>query len=234
MPPFSGFPAGKSRLTPLPAVFFRELLPQIDDLAELKIILYAFWFLNQQQEPVRYITFQDFLEDRTLIESLAEDPHAAKKILQAALVGAVKRGALLEAGLPGENERKSFYFLNSPHGRAAVKALEAGTWSPDPSSHASPVLERERPTIFKLYEENIGPLTPMIAEILRDAEQTYPVEWIEEALQIAVENNVRRWRYVEAILISWQEKGRHGTDRQDVEKDREYYLKGDSSEYIER
>ena len=61
-------------------------------------------------------------------------------------------------------------------------------------------LDVERPNIFRLYEENIGPLTPLIAEMLRDAEKTYPADWIEEAFKIAVENNVRRWRYIEAIL----------------------------------
>jgi len=36
----------------------------------------------------------------------------------------------------------------------------------------------ERPNIFKLYEENIGPLTPLIADALKDAEKTYPPEWV--------------------------------------------------------
>ena len=39
---FSGFPAGKLDVTPLPNLFFSELVPAIDDLAELKVRGYAF------------------------------------------------------------------------------------------------------------------------------------------------------------------------------------------------
>lgn len=233
MPQFSGFPPGKTSLTPLPAAFFRELLPQINSLAELKIILYTFWFLNQQQGDARYITLQDFLQDQRLLQGLADDPSAAQVVLKTALDQAVERGVLLKARLSDEENETCLYFLNTTHGKAALKALEAGRWSPNPNLHVIPALDLERPTIYRLYEENIGPLTPMIAEALRDAEQTYPTEWIQEALQIAVENNVRRWRYIEVILKSWQENGRHGTDRQNPEKNRDYYLKGDSANFIE-
>ena len=36
------------------------------------------------------------------------------------------------------------------------------------------VITEKSPNIFTMYEENIGLLTPMIAEELRDAEKTYP------------------------------------------------------------
>ena len=82
----------------------------------------------------------------------------------------------------------------------------------------------EAPNIFRLYEENIGPLTPMIADALREAEQEYPIQWLEDALRIAVENNARNWRYVEAILERWQDKGRdEQKDRRDTEKARRKY-----------
>jgi DnaD/phage-associated family protein len=87
-----------------------------------------------------------------------------------------------------------------------------------------------RPNIFRLYENNIGPLTPMIAEILQDAENTYPPAWIEEAIRIAVENNKRNWRYVEAILRRWQEGGRdEREDRRDTEKSLRRYKEWENS-----
>lgn len=61
--------------------------------------------------------------------------------------------------------------------------------------------------IFQLYESNFGALTPMIAEALKDAEKTYPAEWIESAMSEAVECNKRNWKYVEAILKRWQVDG---------------------------
>lgn len=62
--------------------------------------------------------------------------------------------------------------------------------------------------IFTAYESNIGVLTPMIAEKLKDAEQTYPLTWILEAFGLAVENNKRNWRYIETILKRWKADGK--------------------------
>ncbi|MGI6380667.1 MAG: DnaD domain protein [Anaerolineae bacterium] len=42
-------------------------------------------------------------------------------------------------------------------------------------------------------------LQPLIAEQLQQAEADYPPEWIEDAFRIAVESNVRNWRYIAAI-----------------------------------
>jgi DnaD/phage-associated family protein len=64
-----------------------------------------------------------------------------------------------------------------------------------------------RPNIFALYERYIGPLTPLVAEQLRDAERSYPRTWIEEAIDAAVRYNRRNWRYVNAILRRWEEAG---------------------------
>jgi len=38
----------------------------------------------------------------------------------------------------------------------------------------------------------------------------YSEEWITEAIDIAVVNNARSWRYIETILKSWKENGRNG------------------------
>ena len=46
---FNGFPPGKARTVAVPGQFFSELLPMIDDLAELKVTLYLFWALQQQE-----------------------------------------------------------------------------------------------------------------------------------------------------------------------------------------
>jgi DnaD/phage-associated family protein len=62
--------------------------------------------------------------------------------------------------------------------------------------------------IFTLYEETIGLLTPHIAEQLQEAEKEYPSPWIREAFQRASEQNVRKWRYVEAILQRWKTEGK--------------------------
>jgi DNA replication protein len=69
-------------------------------------------------------------------------------------------------------------------------------------------VEVERPNIFVLYEQNIGLLTPLIAEDLKDAADQYPMEWIEAAFREAVHQNKRNWRYISAILRRWETEGR--------------------------
>jgi DNA replication protein len=227
MPIFLGFPTGKVHLTPIPAQFFTELLPQIDHLGELKVTLYAFWFLDRLEAPVRYLTYQDFAGDEILVQSLGGVD------LSDCVERATLRGTLLKVTLQSMGLENALYFLNTPRGRAAVEAIQSGTWRPDITEHPPVSLDVERPNIFRLYEENIGPLTPLVSDMLRETEQTYRQDWIEEAIRIAVQNNVRRWKYVEAILRSWQEEGRDGTNRRDSEKDRRRYIEGEFAEFIE-
>jgi DNA replication protein len=66
----------------------------------------------------------------------------------------------------------------------------------------------ERPNIFVLYEQNIGLLSPLIAEELKEAADRYPAEWIEAAFREAVLYNKRNWKYIRAILRRWETEGR--------------------------
>jgi len=54
--------------------------------------------------------------------------------------------------------------------------------------------------VSEIYEREFGALTAMISDSIKDAVETYPPDWIPEAMQIAVENNVRNWKYVDGIL----------------------------------
>ncbi len=231
---FSGFPEGKLKSTPIPNLFFSELLPAIDHLGEFKVSMYAFWALAQRDEQFRYISRDQIAGDELFMKSMKGSGLSADEALDDALERAVTRGTLLLVTLEDAQAAQAFYFLNSAKGRAAVKAIEEGEWMPSGDPGAPLDLSIERPNIFNLYEKNIGPLTPMIAETLRDAEQTYPASWIEDAMRIAVENNVRKWRYVEAILEDWQTQGRdERIDRGDSEKARRRYVEGKYADFIE-
>lgn len=61
---------------------------------------------------------------------------------------------------------------------------------------------------FKIYEQEIGALTPMIADAIREAEKDYPPDWIPEAIAIAVAKNARSWKYVEAVLKNCKAAGK--------------------------
>lgn len=230
---FSGFPSGTRDFVTLPSIFFSQVMPEINSLGEMKVTLYAFWFLQNQEGDHPFITYTDFRNDPGLLNSLSTDNQDAEMVLKQCLDLAVKRGVLLQQDLAEEMGDRSLYFLNSPRGRAALQSYREGNWDYLKEPHASPTLEGERINIFRLYEENIGPLSPIIADILKDAETNYPFQWIREAFQIAVENNVRKWRYIEAILKSWQEGGRDGASRKHAEEDHLRYIKGEFGEFGE-
>ncbi len=208
MPTFQGFTSSET-FTSVPDTFFRELLSQIDDADEMRATLYAIWRIDHMEGPVRFLRRVDFGG------------------FSPGLDKAVARGSLLKV----EKEAGEFFFLNSPRGRAAAETFAKGEWDESGKLITTPPVEH--PNVFKLYEENIGPLTPMIADMLKDAEQTYTQEWIAEAIEIAIRNNVRNWKYVEAVLRRWKEKGKYeGKDRQDAGKDVKRYSEGEFSEYF--
>jgi DNA replication protein len=219
---FSGFPDGNLKVTPVPEVFFHELLPLIDDLAELKLTLHCLWLYRQPGREAPYVTAEELLGDELLGRSLlaaAPPQHAqgrytteesrAREILRQALEYAVARGTLLQlSAQDSEGRPRSWYFLNSESGRAAIARVQRGEWAP-PEAQGMQQLSARRPNIYNLYEQNLGMIhSPLLAEELLDAEQTYPGEWIEEAFRIAVTNNVRRWVYVRRILERWADEGR--------------------------
>lgn len=218
---FRGFEESKKSFTGIPDQFFSEILPNIQDLNELKLVLYLLWSANTEGEYGTRFTLDAILTDKKFTKGL-EDPEANLELaLEKSLRLAAQHNILVEV-----KKSQSHYFLNTPRGRAAALAFNQQNVE-DESSPVKSTLDAIKPNIFQLYEENIGPLTPLIADMLKDAQDTFPVEWIDEAIQIAVKNNVRRWKYVESILKRWQEEGRNGTDRRDSKEDYERYLKGE-------
>jgi len=220
MKTFSGFPSGKVHIVGLPALVFTELIPVIDDLAELKLTLHILWQLRQQRGKVRYLRFDDLASDEVLLSSLRETSTNKRttSVLRSALRRAVERGSVLRIEPPEDVEADALYFANTPKGRAAVEAISRGEWPKE-------VEGRSQPNIFTLYEQNIGLLTPLIAEELREAEQTYPSSWIEEAFRAAVTMNKRSWRYIQAILERWSTEGKNeDRDQRPDHADRRRYL----------
>ena len=225
---FKGFTDSES-FTQLPDTFFHQLLNQIDNAEELKVTLYFLWRVEHMDGPFCVLREEDFN---------TKDLGLSAEQVRSGLENAVKRGSILKAEKArvddrreGRNGAQVYFLLNSPRGRAVVQSIENGTWNPESAGSTTPF---ERPNIFRLYEENIGPLTPLIADALKDAEETYSAEWVAETIDLAVRNNKRSWRYCEAILKRWKEEGRgEKQDRRDAEKDRDKYIKGEYADYIE-
>jgi DnaD/phage-associated family protein len=215
---FPGFPEGRLRLTSVPNLFFSDLLPNIDNLAEMKVTLYAFWALSQKEGAVRYLRLVDILNDSEFMKGMGPTATLAAEGVTDGLERAVARGTFLHVNVESADGTMDLYFMNTAKGRAAVEGVTRGEWRPNPDDDELVTLLIERPNIFILYEQNIGSLTPLIADQLRDAEQAYPMDWIEEAIELAVQNNVRKWRYVQSILERWRQEGkRDGISRRDTQ-----------------
>lgn len=230
---FGGFPDKPFEMLKIPPGFFSDYLPQTTDLAELKILLFCIWALPQKETPFPYLRRFDFAQHTPLMVGLAavqpdNDPQTS---LDSALQRMVDRGVLLRADIPGYD---TLYFVNTERGRTAVQQIEAGQWKPADRDNPIEILP-ERPTIFRLYQDNIGLVSPIIRDELEDLQNEYPANWIEEAIRIAVENNARSLRYIRAVLERWKQEGRGAGEpnQQPGEEDGQRYVTGKYARFIE-
>jgi len=216
---FNGFPA-RMQFTPVPNLFLSSLLPQITDITELKATLHIFRALYSKKGYPRYVAHKELLADKGLMNSLGEREKPAGEVLGMALEMAVERGTILRLVLDSKGKPHDVYFLNTPSDRRTITRIENGELvlaGLKTGGRAQPDTDTgELPDIFTLYEQNIGMLTPIIAEQLREAEKLYPESWIKDAVGEAVSLNKRSWRYIERILENWAAEGRKdGTHRGD-------------------
>jgi DNA replication protein len=237
MEQFKGFPA-KTQFTPLPSLFFSTLLPQIGDIAELKVTLYLLSTLYRRRGYPRFVSLGELLGSDSLMHSLGRAAEPATGALTRALEMATRRGTILHLVLDKGGVTEDVYFLNTESDREAVAKIQSGELSlPGLKASRQSYLETEEPPdIFTLYEQNVGMLTPMIAEELKEAERLYPADWIRDAVREAVTQNKRKWSYISAILERWSAEGREsGAHRQDSKKqDPDKYIKQKYGHMVQR
>lgn len=236
MKTFEGFPEGsKLSATAFPATFFTELLPVIDDLAELKVVLFSFWALNQKEGEFRYLLREEY-DNETLLEGLkiANPDGEPQATLENALALAVARRILLCTAVNLPSGEIEIFCINSHKGRFAINKVQDGQYKLGMNGRPIEILP-ERPAIFGLYEENIGLVESIILkQRLIEANIEYPASWIKEAFEIAVKANKRNWRYIEGILKRWESEGRGDeiAGRMD-EQDGKRYITGKYANFIE-
>jgi len=195
----------KTDFISLPNSFFTQTVPKIQDLAELRLVLYVYYLILRKQEHPYLVTYKELLSH----ESMAT---MGEETLHQALNSAVEHGALSHSTLNINGVLEDTYSLTE---------------------------DRNQPStinIFALYEQNIGIITPMIAEELKEAEKIYPLQWIEEAVKEAVTLNKRSWKYIARILERWASEGKDsGEHRRDIKKDGpDKYVKGRYGHLVKR
>ena len=180
----------------LPDSFFTQVMPRIQNLVELKVVLCVAHMILRKQPPGTHRSEVSVTYSELKAEISRLLPDLSQEALRQALDSAVEHGALSRSTSNINEVFEDVYSLT----------IESG--------------ETPAANIFTLYEDNIGMLTPMISEELKEAENLYPINWIQDAIKEAVSLNKRNIRYIIRILENWSVEGRSdGTYKRDSKKD---------------
>ncbi|NWJ46608.1 MAG: DnaD domain protein [Chloroflexi bacterium] len=143
---FNGFDSGKSgdlRLTGVPASFFTRLLPSINNLSELKVVLYILYLAGQKRGEPKWVGYWELARNEELLEGLKRpgDPRPTVELLREGLELAVTRGSLLRLMVaPAPNDfaegndfepltepsAVTWFLLNTSGNRTFIADLESG------------------------------------------------------------------------------------------------------------
>ena len=237
---FIGFP-DKAEIIPVPNLFFTAILPSIEDLNQLKTILNVFWLIRRKRKLPRFILFTEILNLSEFINGLvtvnADD--SKEEIVRRCVNSAVEKGIFLIKKWEIGKEFEDVLFINMEPDRTYLNRILTGELVipelffkdneeivTDPTNVSS---------IYSVYEQNIGMITPIVAEELKNAEENYPQDWITDAIREAVTLNKRNWRYIASILDRWNTEGKSdGKIRRHFKKDIGRYTKGKYGHMVNR
>lgn len=196
----------------LPDSFLIDVLPRIQDLAELKVVLYLAYLIQRKQPPTARSSQCAVSCQQLKAEIRRLSPELDEEKVRRALDSAVEHGILV----------RSISNMNGTSMDVYSLALDGS--------------QRPAVNVFALYEQNIGIITPMIAEELKEAEKLYPAQWIEDAFKEAVALNKRSWRYIARILERWSTEGKDsGEYKRRIKKDDpDKFIKGKYGHLVER
>ena len=167
---FTGFPEGKQRLVPLPGRLLRRAAAghrQPGGAEDCAVRLLA---AGPAGGHVSLPAGRRFPGRRTLDEEPGRHPPPGGGE-PAHCLGRTGAARLLTAGSrrrrKGRAEARIFSI--HPGDAAAVSAIAAGEWRPTGDAQRPVEVRTELPNIYRLYEDNIGAITPLIADELREA-----------------------------------------------------------------
>ncbi len=201
----------------VPSSYVSQLVRQVEDPLELKLTLLVFYVLSRARDYPAYVTMADL--ELKAASILGIESEKCREGVRAA----VRRGVLLEARLPVGVNATEVFFANIETDLQAIEELKERMVRGE-----EPGVAPQSPNIFELYEQNIGILTPLVAEELKDAQRTYRADWIEAAVREAVLARKLSWKYICRILERWTSEGRDsGTNRRGTgQSDTDKYTRG--------
>jgi DNA replication protein len=206
-------PRQMRRPVSVPHEFLRDIVIEITSPEELQVTLAVYRLASELDGDETPLAERSILRDEPLRKAMQKsgitnDPD--ERILTG-LDLAVGRGTLIRFVATRGRKEAFWYYLNTPVNRHTVAAMERGALSPPAiiwEGKSEPRIAVDPPNAFRMYEQNIGPLTPLIADQITQAIRDYPADWIEDAIGEAVSYNRRSWRYIVRILENWKATGR--------------------------
>jgi len=206
----------------IPATLLSRLVRDIWSPLEVKVVL-AVASMGGLRAPVRE---ESVLLDEGLVAGVRADGSARgslERVLEAIEL-ATARGVIFRLV---DDEGDYWLLLGIDENRRRIRT--GLTPASDDSVRWRGTLRVERPSIFTLYEQNVGLVTPIIADRLVEAIERYPETWVEDAIEEAVAYNRRNWRYIQRILENWASEGRtdeanRGDPSRDLNRDK--HLRG--------
>ena len=196
---FAGF-GQDVRFTPVPNPLLSGILESMNSLDELKVVLRAIW-ISHSKGLWQAVTKAELCSDKTVAKMLNASGKELEERVQRALDDAQSKAIFITYGTGADQA----YLLNTYYNRQQLMRTNTPSQEPGnehdvlPTIESADLIPAER-NAFTAYEENIGPLTPMIADALRDMLTRHSDYEIVKAINDAVLANARNWRYISAIL----------------------------------
>ena len=148
--------------------------------------------------------------------SVASVQPAAEKLEKMGLIEQIKdgthttvwRAVVADDSMIGTKKKKR----DSTIGTSVIQPL-VQTDSTTGTLQSSLKKDKEKETklegeVFKLYEQNIGNMTPIIADRLGEMLNEYGNIFVADAITEAAERNARNIKYIEACCRNWKANGR--------------------------
>lgn len=84
--------------------------------------------------------------------------------------------------------------------------------------------------ICSLYEDEIGLLTPLMRKNIEESLDTFPADWVVDAIKTASEANVKKWSYIAKVLGNWARDGKPDLATPD---EASKYTSGEFGKYVQ-
>lgn len=194
---------------PVPREFLVETIPLIDDVTELHVTLAVFRLAADAGSSPPAVSEDTVVRDVVLGRTFHEDRRSSRlgQRIRRGLQYATARESIIQVVVRVDGHEERWYIPATSDNRETLEQVLAdpGAW---PVAGLDAVVASTLPSLFSLYEKNIGMLTPLMTDQIETAMELYPLDWIEDAIREAVIYNKRNWRYVQRVLENWSVNGR--------------------------